>query len=156
MAYSLQGLNNYISSEISKIYWLNKIYPPEIRLAHTDGDFHIHDLGILSVYCVGWDLEDLLMQGFKGAMGKVESKPARHMASALGQIVNFFYTLQGEAAGAQAFSHFDTFMAPFVRFQRQRSHARRIPNAVHQHHDGLEGPQYVPGQARDHRWRIPG
>ncbi len=118
MAYSLQGLNNYISSEISKIYWLNKIYPPEIRFAHTDGDFHIHDLGILSVYCVGWDLEDLLMQGFKGATGKVESKPAKHMASALGQIVNFFYTLQGEAAGAQAFSHFDTFMAPFIRFDK--------------------------------------
>ncbi len=118
MGYSLQGLNNYVSSEISKIYWLNKIYPPEIRLAHSDGDFHIHDLGILSVYCVGWDLEDLLLQGFKGAMGKVESKPARHFASALGQIVNFFYTLQGEAAGAQAFSHFDMFLAPFIRFDR--------------------------------------
>ena len=118
MAYSLQGLNNYVSSEISKIYWLNKIYPPEIRLAHTDGDFHVHDLGILSVYCVGWDLEDLLLQGFKGAAGKVESKPARHLRSALGQIVNFFYTLQGEAAGAQAFSHFDTLLAPFIRFDR--------------------------------------
>jgi anaerobic ribonucleoside-triphosphate reductase len=116
MAYSLQGLNNYVSSEISKIYWLNKIYPPEIRLAHSDGDFHIHDLGILSVYCVGWDLEDLLMQGFKGAAGKVESKPARHLRSALGQVVNFFYTLQGEAAGAQAFSHFDTLLAPFIRY----------------------------------------
>jgi ribonucleoside-triphosphate reductase (formate) len=116
MAYSLQGLNNYISSEISKVYWLNKIYPPEIRLAHSDGDFHIHDLGILSVYCVGWDLEDLLRQGFQGAPGKVESAPARHFRSALGQVVNFFYTLQGEAAGAQAFSHFDTLLAPFIRF----------------------------------------
>jgi ribonucleoside-triphosphate reductase (formate) len=115
MAYSLQGLNNYISSEISKVYWLNKIYPPEIRLAHSDGDFHIHDLGILSVYCVGWDLEDLLRQGFQGAPGKVESAPARHLRSALGQVVNFFYTLQGEAAGAQAFSHFDTLLAPFIR-----------------------------------------
>jgi ribonucleoside-triphosphate reductase (formate) len=118
MGYSLQGLNNYVSSEISKIYWLNKIYPPEIRLAHTDGDFHIHDLGILSVYCVGWDLEDLLMKGFTGASGKVESKPARHLRSALGQVVNFFYTLQGEAAGAQAFSHFDTLLAPFIRYDR--------------------------------------
>jgi ribonucleoside-triphosphate reductase len=118
MAYSLQGLNNYVSSEISKIYWLNKIYPPEIRLAHTDGDFHVHDLGILSVYCVGWDLDDLLLQGFKGAPGKVESKPAKHLRSALGQVVNFFYTLQGEAAGAQAFSHFDTLLAPFIRFDR--------------------------------------
>ena len=120
MAYSLQGLNNYISSEVSKIYWLNKIYPPEIRLAHTDGDFHIHDLGILSVYCVGWDLEDLLVQGFLGAPGKVESRPARHLRSALGQVVNFFYTLQGEAAGAQAFSHFDTLLAPFIRFDSLR------------------------------------
>lgn len=116
MAYSLQGLNNYISAEISKVYWLNKIYPPEIRQAHTEGDLHIHDLGILSVYCVGWDLEDLLMKGFTGAVGKVESKPARHLRSALGQIVNFFYTLQGEAAGAQAFSHFDTLLAPMIRF----------------------------------------
>jgi anaerobic ribonucleoside-triphosphate reductase len=115
MAYSLQGLNNYVASEVSKVYWLNKIYPPEVRQAHTDGDFHIHDLGILSVYCVGWDLEDLLLQGFKGAAGKVESRPAKHLRSALGQIVNFFYTLQGEAAGAQAFSHFDTLLAPFVR-----------------------------------------
>ncbi len=118
MGYSLQGLNNYVSSEVSKVYWLNKIYPPEIRAAHSDGDFHIHDLGILSVYCVGWDLEDLLMEGFQGAAGKVESRPAKHLRSALGQIVNFFYTLQGEAAGAQAFSHFDTFLAPFVRADR--------------------------------------
>src|SRR5208337_5059973 len=87
MAYSLQGLNNYVSSEITKVYWLNKIYPPEIRLAHSEGDFHIHDLGILSVYCVGWDLEDLLRQGFQGAPGKVESAPARHLRSALGQVV---------------------------------------------------------------------
>jgi ribonucleoside-triphosphate reductase len=116
MAYSLQGLNNYVSAEISKIYWLNKIYPPEIRYAHTDGDFHIHDLGVLSVYCVGWDLEDLLLQGFRGAPGKIESRPARHLRSALGQVVNFFYTLQGEAAGAQAFSHFDTLLAPFIRY----------------------------------------
>ncbi len=116
MAFSLQGLNNYISSEISKIYWLNKIYPPEIRQAHLDGDFHIHDLNILSVYCVGWDLYDLLMEGFKGAPGKVESRPSRHFRSALGQVVNFFYTLQGEAAGAQAFSNFDTLLSPFIRY----------------------------------------
>lgn len=115
MAFSLQGLNNYVSSEISKVYWLNKIYPPEIRDAHTQGDFHIHDLNILSVYCVGWDLYDLLIQGFRGAPGKVESRSARHLRSALGQVVNFFYTLQGEAAGAQAFSNFDTLLAPFIR-----------------------------------------
>ena len=116
MAYSLQGLNNYIASEISKTYWLNKIYPPEIRQAHLDGDIHIHDLGLLSVYCVGWDLMDLLTTGFSGAEGKVESSPAKHFRSALGQIVNFFYTLQGEAAGAQAFSNFDTLLAPFIRY----------------------------------------
>lgn len=116
MAYSLQGLNNYIASEISKTYWLNKIYPPEIRQAHLEGDIHIHDLGLLSVYCVGWDLMDLLTTGFSGAEGKVESSPAKHFRSALGQMVNFFYTLQGEAAGAQAFSNFDTLLAPFIRY----------------------------------------
>ena len=115
MAYSLQGLNNYISTEITKIYWLNKIYTPSIKEAHSSGDLHIHDLGLLSVYCVGWDLHDLLAQGFKGASGKMESLPAKHLRSALGQIVNFFYTLQGEAAGAQAFSNFDTLLAPFIR-----------------------------------------
>ncbi len=118
MAFSLQGLNNYLSSEISKIYWLNKIYPPEVRNAHSNGDFHIHDLNIISVYCVGWDLYDLLLKGFKGAAGKVESKPAKHFRTALGQIVNFFYTLQGEAAGAQAFSNFDTLLAPFIRYDQ--------------------------------------
>lgn len=118
MDYSLQGLNNYLSSEVSKVYWLNEIYSPEIRKAHSEGDFHIHDLSLLSVYCVGWDLYDLLMQGFKGVSGKVESKPARHLRSALGQVVNFFYTLQGEAAGAQAFSNFDTLLAPFIRYDR--------------------------------------
>jgi ribonucleoside-triphosphate reductase len=116
MDYSLQGLNNYISSEVSKVYWLNEIYSPEIRKAHTEGDFHIHDLSLLSVYCVGWDLFDLLQEGFKGVSGKVESKPARHLRSALGQVVNFFYTLQGEAAGAQAFSNFDTLLSPFIRY----------------------------------------
>jgi ribonucleoside-triphosphate reductase len=118
MSYSLQGLNNYISSEVTSEYWLNSIYPPEIRQAHTEGDLHIHDLNLLSVYCVGWDLMDLLRQGFKGVEGKVESSPPRHLRSALGQIVNFFYTLQGEAAGAQAISNFDTLLAPFVRYDR--------------------------------------
>jgi len=115
MCYSLQGLNNYISSDVTSEYWLNQIYPPEIRHAHKKGDLHIHDLSLLSVYCVGWDLKDLLKQGFKGVEGKVESGPPKHLRSALGQIVNFFYTLQGEAAGAQAISNFDTLLAPFVR-----------------------------------------
>ena len=115
MSYSLQGLNNYISSDITSEYWLSRIYPPEIRQAHKNGDFHIHDLNLLSPYCIGWDLKDLLKKGFKGVQGKVESAPARHFRSALGQLVNFFYTLQGEAAGAQAVSNFDTLLAPFVR-----------------------------------------
>ncbi len=116
MCYSLQGLNNYISSDVTAEYWLSRIYPPEIRQAHKSGDMHIHDLSLLSVYCVGWDLRDLLRQGFRGAAGKVESGPPKHLRSALGQVVNFFYTLQGEAAGAQAISNFDTLLAPFVRF----------------------------------------
>lgn len=115
MSYSLQGLNNFISSDITAEYWLNRVYPPEVRNAHNNGDIHIHDLSLLSVYCVGWDLQDLLMEGFKGVAGKVESSPPKHFRTALGQMVNFFYTLQGEAAGAQAMSNFDTLLAPFVR-----------------------------------------
>ncbi len=116
MNYSLQGLNFHISSSVVARYWLTKLYPAQIEEAHREGDFHIHDLGILASYCVGWDLYDLLLRGFGGVPGKVESRPARHFRTALGQIVNFFYTLQGEAAGAQAFSNFDTLLAPFVRY----------------------------------------
>lgn len=116
MSYSIQGLNNYIASEISKKYWLNKIYPEHIKNAHLSGDIHIHDLNIISVYCVGWDLKDLLTEGFRGVRGKIESAPAKHFRTALGQIVNFMYTMQGEAAGAQAFSNFDTLLAPFIRY----------------------------------------
>ena len=116
MSYSIQGLNNYIASEISKNYWLNKIYNEKIKNAHLSGDIHIHDLNIISVYCVGWDLKDLLTEGFKGVRGKIESAPPKHFRTALGQIVNFMYTMQGEAAGAQAFSNFDTLLAPFIRY----------------------------------------
>ncbi|MCR4323059.1 MAG: ribonucleoside triphosphate reductase [Candidatus Azambacteria bacterium] len=116
MSYSLQGLNNYLSSEISKIYWMNKIYTPEIAKAHMGGDLHIHDLNLLASYCVGWDLQHLIAEGFRGVPGKAESKPPKHFRSALGQVVNFFYTLQGESAGAQAFSSFDTLLAPFIRY----------------------------------------
>lgn len=118
MGYSIQGLNNYLASGMSKNYWLNKIYPNEIKTAHENGDIHIHDLNIISVYCVGWDLKDLLTEGFKGVKGKVESAPAKHFRTALGQIVNFLYTMQGESAGAQAFSNFDTLLAPFVRYDK--------------------------------------
>jgi ribonucleoside-triphosphate reductase (formate) len=117
-SYSLQGLNQHISTLVSAQYWLNRIYPPEISDAHKSGVMHIHDLGFLSVYCVGWDLEDLLVTGFTGVAGHAASRPARHLRSALGQIVNFFYTMQGEAAGAQAFSDFDTLLAPFIRYDR--------------------------------------
>jgi len=116
MGYSIQGLNNYLASALSKNYWLNKIYPNEIKEAHENGDIHIHDLNIISVYCVGWDLKDLLSEGFTGVEGKVASKPAKHFRTALGQMVNFLYTMQGESAGAQAFSNFDTLLAPFVRY----------------------------------------
>ncbi|MBI4361439.1 ribonucleoside triphosphate reductase [Candidatus Micrarchaeota archaeon] len=116
MSYSLQGLNFHISSAVISRYWLNKLYPEKIASAHSSGDFHIHDLGILGPYCVGWDLKDLLLNGFGHVSGKISSKPARHFRTALGQVVNFFYTLQGEAAGAQAFSSFDSYLAPFIRY----------------------------------------
>ncbi len=108
MTYSLQGLNVYLSSDVLSYYWLTRIYNDQIREAHLSGDFHIHDLGVLGPYCCGWDLKDLIIRGFAGVAGKIESRPAKHLRSALGQIVNFFFTLQGEAAGAQAFSNFDT------------------------------------------------
>ena len=92
MDYSLQGLNNYISSEVSKTYWLNKIYSPEIGRLHRSGDMHIHDLNLVSVYCVGWDLQDVLRSGFTGVTNKISSRPAKHFRTALGQVVNFFYT----------------------------------------------------------------
>lgn len=117
-SYSLQGLNQHISTMITSQYWLNKIYPETISNAHKEGALHIHDLGFLSVYCVGWDLKDLLLTGFRGVASKTQSSPAKHLRTALGQVVNFFYTMQGEAAGAQAFSNFDTFLAPFIRYDR--------------------------------------
>ena len=116
MSYSLQGLNNYLSSTVIAKYWISRIYPESIATAHFSGDMHIHDLGVLGAYCVGWDVSELLLAGFGGVSGKIESKPAKHFRTALGQVVNFFYTLQGEAAGAQAFSNFDTYLAPFIRY----------------------------------------
>jgi anaerobic ribonucleoside-triphosphate reductase len=116
MNYSLQGLNFYVASSIAARYWLHKIYPLEVQQAHVEGDLHLHDLGNLSVYCCGWDLQDLLMWGFGGVPAKVVSRPPRHLRTALGQLINFFYTLQGESAGAVAISDFDTLMAPFIRY----------------------------------------
>ena len=114
MTFSLQGLNVHITQKVIANYWLNSIYPSEVREAHLNGEFHIHDLGTLGPYCVGWDLQDLLLVGFRGVRGKVESLPPKHFDVALMQVVNFLYTLQGEAAGAQAFSNFDTLLAPFI------------------------------------------
>lgn len=116
MGFSLQGLNNHIVESITKKYWLNKIYHKELRDAHIRGDLHIHDLGLLAPYCCGWDLEAFLRYGFKGAKGKIESKPPKHFEAALGQLVNLLYTLQGESAGAQAVSSIDTYLAPFIHY----------------------------------------
>lgn len=114
MAFSLQGLNNHVASAISSRYWLNKLYPKEVREAHTTGALHLHNLQLLAPYCVGWDLYDLLVKGFQGVPGKIACAPAKHLRTALGQLVNFFYTMQGESAGANAISSFDTLLAPFV------------------------------------------
>ncbi|MFH1187931.1 MAG: ribonucleoside triphosphate reductase [bacterium] len=116
MAFSLQGLNIHVSTAVSTHYWLNKIYSPAICDAHLGGDIHVHDLYLLAPYCCGWDLKDLLIKGFSGVESKVECKPPKHFRTALGQVVNFFYTLQGEAAGAMAFAGFDTYLAPFIRY----------------------------------------
>jgi len=116
MTFSLQGLNHYGVSYIVKKYWLNKVYPSEVREANQSGDIHLHNLDTLACYCVGWDLYDLLLRGFGGVNGKIESSPPKHFRSALGQVVNFMYTLQGEAAGAVSFSNFDTLLAPFIRY----------------------------------------
>ncbi len=113
---SINGLNNYVREFFTKNYWLHEIYPAEVREAHESGDAHIHDLGFLGPYCAGWDLRQLLMEGFGGVPGKVESRPAKHLRSFLGQIVNSTFTTQGECAGAQAWSSFDTYCAPFIRY----------------------------------------
>ena len=116
MTYSVQGLNNYLASNLSKSYWLNKIYSKKVKEAHINGDIHIHDLNIVAGYCVGWDLKDLLNGGFRGVEGKVQSKAPKHFRTALMQMANFLYTMQGEAAGAQAFSNFDTLLAPYIKY----------------------------------------
>ena len=116
MAFSLQGLNHYLTSAGTKKYWLNKIYPEEIRKVAIDGDFHLHNLDTLATYCCGWDLYDLLLKGFGGVATKLVSSAPKHFGTALGQLVNFFYTIQGESAGAQAISSFDTLLAPFIRY----------------------------------------
>lgn len=113
--YSLGGLILNVAGKVTANYWLSHIFSPQAGHAHRNGDIHIHDLDMLSGYCAGWSLRQLLTEGFNGVPGKVEALPAKHMSAAIGQIVNFLGTLQNEWAGAQAFSSFDTYMAPFVR-----------------------------------------
>jgi len=113
--YSLGGLILNVSGKVIANYWLNHVYPPEVGQAHRDADLHLHDLDMLAGYCAGWSLRTLLNEGLNGVPGKVESSPPRHLSSAIGQIVNFLGTLQNEWAGAQAFSSFDTYLAPLVR-----------------------------------------
>ena len=117
-SYSLGGLILNVSGEVAANYWLSHVYAPEVGIAHRDGDMHIHDLDMLTGYCAGWSLRVLLNGGLNGVPGRVEAGPPRHLSSAVGQIVNFPGTLQNEWAGAQAFSSFDTYMAPFVRKDR--------------------------------------
>jgi ribonucleoside-triphosphate reductase len=118
--YSLGGLILNTAGKVIANYWLNHVYPKHVGLAHREGDFHIHDLDMLSGYCAGWSLRMLLSEGFNGVLGKAEAGPPKHLSSALGQMVNFLGTLQNEWAGAQAFSSFDTYLAPYVRRDRLR------------------------------------
>lgn len=113
--YSLGGLILNVAGKVTANYWLSHVYPEEIGTAHREADIHIHDLDMLAGYCAGWSLRTLLQEGFNGVPGKVEARPPRHLSSAVGQMVNFLGTLQNEWAGAQAFSSFDTYLAPFVR-----------------------------------------
>ena len=113
--YSLGGLILNVAGKVTANYWLSNVFTPEAGQAHRDGDIHIHDLDMLSGYCAGWSLRQLLTEGFNGIPGKIEATPPRHMSAAIGQIVNFLGTLQTEWAGAPAFSSFDTYMAPFIR-----------------------------------------
>ena len=115
---SINGMNNYVRETFTKQYWLHEIYPVEIRQAHIEGDLHLHDLGFFGPYCAGWDLKQLLIEGFGGVSGKVESSPANHLRSFLGQIVNSTFTTQGETAGAQAWSSIDTYCAPFIYYDK--------------------------------------
>jgi len=115
MQHSVAGLNNYVRENFTKSYWLNEIYPQEVREAHESGAMHLHDLGFFGAYCVGWDLRQILTDGFTGVPKKMSSKPPKHLRTFLGQVVNATFTTQGETAGAQAWSSFDTYCAPFVK-----------------------------------------
>lgn len=170
MAYSLQGLNNYIASHVSEVYWLNKIYTPEVREAHLGGDLHLHDLGLLSAYCVGWDLGDLLRSGFRGVSGKAESGPARHFRSALGQDRQFLLYPSGRSrrrTGLLKFRYVALPLHPLRRVGLPRSqaghpgvciqcecaYARRFPDTFYQRHHGSETAMKYERAAGNHRRR---
>ena len=114
---SVMGLNNFVREEFTKKYWLNEVYPFEVSEGHRSGSFHIHDLGFFGAYCVGWDIKQILSLGFTGVAGKVSARPAKRLRVALGQLNNATFTFQGESAGAQAWSSFDTYLAPFIRYE---------------------------------------
>ncbi len=116
MQHSVAGLNNFVRENFTKNYWLNEIYSQEVREAHETGAMHMHDLGFFGAYCVGWDLRQMLVEGFTGVAKKMSSRPAKHLRAFLGQVVNATFTTQGETAGAQAWSSFDTYCAPFISY----------------------------------------
>lgn len=138
---SINGMNNYIREAFTKQYWLYEVYPEEIRSAHLKGDLHIHDLGFFGPYCAGWDLRQLLLQGFGGVAGKIESSPAKHLRAFLGQIVNATFTTQGETAGAQAWSSIDTYCAPFIRADQLNK--REVKQAIQEFIFNLNVPTRV-------------
>ena len=143
--FSLAGLNNYIASDISAEFWLNQVYTEEIRNAHIKGDIHAHDLSTISAYCVGWDLQDFLKVGFTGVRGKISCRPPKHLRSALGQLVNVMFSLQGEAAGAQAVSSFDTLLAPFIRHDKMTY--EQVKQSLQEAIYSLNTPTRASGQA---------
>jgi ribonucleoside-triphosphate reductase len=138
---SINGLNNYVREEFTKSYWLHEVYPENIRKAHLEGDIHIHDLGFFGPYCAGWDLRQIITDGFGGVPNKVESSPPKHFRTVLGQIVNSTFTTQGETAGAQAWSSFDTFLAPFIRYDKLTY--RQVKQAVQEFIFNLNVPTRV-------------
>ena len=142
--YSIMSLNNDLAEAAYKEYWLTKLYTKPIIKGYKDGLFHIHNLGFLSVYCVGWNIEDILLKGFKGQKGRQSSSPAKHFRTALGHIYNFLYTLQGEAAGAEALSNFDTYLAPFISYDNLKQ--REVDQAIQEFIFNMNIPTRVGGQ----------
>ena len=145
MIYSLQGLNNYLAGTVVANYWLNRLYPTEVAEAHREGDIHIHNLSMLATYCCGWDTFDLLLTGFRGVAGRVASRPAKHLRTALLQMVNFIFTLQNETAGAQAFSQIDIYLAPFIR--KDGLDQKAVDQAVQEFIFNMNVPTRVGGQS---------